>query len=115
MAVNQLPLANAMTASVATLQAVLTAAGPLANLTLPELAPVRAAAQAALPPFAAAITALDADIPTSSFAGMVVGNPVPALVTALQTTATEVSQLAVAVTAQAYITRISVNIGNATG
>jgi hypothetical protein len=115
MAVNQLPLAAAMTAAFATLQATITAAGPLANLTLPELAPINAAALAALPPFVTAITALNADIPTSTFAGMVPGAPVSQNVAALQTAASEVSQLAIALNAQAYITRISLNIGNATG
>jgi hypothetical protein len=115
MAVNQLPLASAMAAAIAKVQAAVTAAGNLDAASLTELAPVKVALTSALPTVAAAVSALDADIPTATFAGMVAGNPVPALVLSLQTYTNEVQQLGLALYVQAYLSRLNANINAATG
>lgn len=115
MAVNIVALGAAMSTAIANLQAAITALGTLQGATLPQLAPVQSAARAALPSVAAAVNSLDADIPVTSLAGTVVGMPVPVLVSNLQTYTNEVQALAVAVTTQGYVSRIAVNVGNATG
>lgn len=104
-----------LTAALATVQAAITAVGTLASASLAKLAPAQNAAQAAVPAFVAAVAQYDALIPTTTFAGMVVGSPVPQLVAALAATTEAVQQEAIAFNAGAYLGRLSRNLQNATG
>lgn len=115
MAVNQVALAATLVNAVNALQDAIAGAGTLAGATLQQLAPVSAAASVAVPVFAAAVAALDADITTQSLAGVVVGTPVPVIVTTLWAQMSEVNQLAVVLNSQAYLNRLAANIKNATG
>lgn len=104
-----------MAAALAAITAAIGAAGNLDTASLPELAPVKVALTSGLTAFAAAVSALDGDIPTTSFAGMTAGAAVPGLVALLLTYTNEVQQLSNALYAQAYLLRLNANINAATG
>lgn len=109
-------LSNSMLAALNAVQAAVTAVGTsLANASLPQLALLQSTCAAAVAVFANAVSTLDSQVPTTSFAGMVVGLPPAALVSALLQTTTQVQAVGYAVNGQNYVNRINANVNAATG
>lgn len=109
-------LSAAMLAALNAVQAAVTAVGTsLANASLPQLALLQSTCAAAVAVFANAVSTLDSQVPTTSFAGMVVGLPPAALVNALLQTTTQVQAVGYAVNGQNYVNRINANVNAATG
>lgn len=112
------PPSNTKTGIAAAVNAIATAVaavGKLASASLAQLAPVSSAVSTVLPLVTAAVSQFDTSIPTTTFAGMVVGLPVPALVGALQSTTVAAQQQGVALGLFAYLSRMQANLNAATG
>lgn len=109
-------LSNSMLAALNAVQAAVAAVGTsLANASLPQLAFLQSTCAAAVAVFTNAVSTLDSQVPTTSFAGMVVGLPPAALVSALLQTTTQVQAVGYAVNGQNYVNRINANVNAATG
>jgi hypothetical protein len=115
MAVDYAAYQAEMLTKMALVNASISTVGRLDGTSPVVLATVYKAVQNALAPFNAAIAAFDADIDQDSVGGVVAGLPGPTLAAALLNQAFDVSQEAVTVTARAYVSRVGVNIANATG
>lgn len=97
-------------------QASITTVGtPLQETSPVVLETVYTAVQSATVPFDQAIAAFDADIDTTTFAGVQPGVPGPINAVALLEQSADVEQLALLIVGRAYVTRVGVNINNAPG
>lgn len=109
-------LSAAMLAALNAVQAAVTAVGSnLANATLPQLGVLQSTCAAAVAVFSGAVSTLDSQITTTTFAGMIVGLPAPALVSALLQTEVQVRAVGYALNGQNYVNRINANVNAATG
>jgi hypothetical protein len=115
MAVNYQQYAAEMITQMDLVNASISTAGSLDNASPTVLAVVYDAVQNALVPFQSAITAFDADIDTTSVGSVVAGDAAPQLTAALLNQAFDVAQQAVLVVAEAYVTRVGVNIQDSPG
>ena len=115
MVIDQSALAASLTAQIVAVNAAISTVGTLQGASLTVLSTVIAAVESALPVFDAGIAALDADIDEVNAGGVTTGIPGPAIVAALNTQASEVSQLATLLTARSYLARAGVNIEESPG
>ena len=115
MAVNQDAIATQVQAALTSVQSAIAAAGTLSTATPFALAPAAAAVAAAVSTVQNAIAAFDADMITTSVAGMVVGSPPPVLWPILLNQVSDSQQIAVLLDALGYLQRLATNLAEATG
>lgn len=115
MSVDQTATAAQLTAAIAAVNASISTVGTLQNDSPVVLATVYAAVQSALVPFDNAIAAYDADIDTTTVAGVVAGIPVPQMISTLLVQAGDVAQQAILVVARSFVSRVGINVANAPG
>jgi hypothetical protein len=113
--VNQAAISAQLAASIAAVTAALASVGTISTATPFALAPVAAAVSNEIATLQAAIAQFDADIVTSSVAGMVAGQPAPTLWPLLLAQAADSQQLAVLLNALGYLQRLATNLAQATG
>jgi hypothetical protein len=115
MAVHTLAISTQLQAALAAVTAAIAAAGTISTATPFALAPVAAAVSAEIATVQSAIAAFDADIATSSFAGLAAGNPPPTMWPLLLTQVSDSQQIAVLLNALGYLQRMAINLAEATG
>jgi NAD-dependent oxidoreductase involved in siderophore biosynthesis len=115
MAVNQAAIAAQLITQLALVNGSISTVGALQEDSPIVLQTVYNAVQNALAPFLAAIAAYDADIDTTSVGSVVTGGAGPQLAAALLNQAADVAQQARLLVAQAYVSRVGVNVLNAPG
>lgn len=115
MAVNQAAIAAQLITQMALVKGSISTVGTMQEDSPIVLKTVYNAVQNALVPFLAAIATYDADIDTTSVGGVVAGVAAPQLATALLNQAADVAQQARLLVAQAYVSRVGVNVLNAPG
>lgn len=115
MAVNQAAVAAKLTAGIQAVNETISTVGEL-NSSRPDiLSTVYAVVKDALIPFVEAIAAYDADIDTGSVGGVVKNLPAPQLAAVLLNQTKSVEQQARLVIAEAFLSRVGVNLNNAPG
>jgi hypothetical protein len=115
MAVNQAPISTQVQAALSAVQAAIATVGDIDTATPFELQPVVAAVNAELAVLQSAIAAFDADIITTSVAGMVAGLPAPTLWPILVSQQSDSAQIATLLNALGYLQRLAKNLAQATG
>lgn len=115
MAVNQSAISAQLSSSLAAVNAALAAVPDISTATPFALAPVAAAVAAEIAVLQDAIAQFDADIITTSFAGIVPGVPAPTLWPVLLQQVSDSQQIATLLNALGYLQRLATNLAQATG
>lgn len=115
MTVNQSTISAQLATSLAAVQAALAAVPDIATATPFALAPVVAAVNSEIAVLQDSIAQFDADIITSSVAGIVPGVPAPTLWPLLLQQVSDSEQIAVLLNALGFLQRLSTNLSEATG
>jgi hypothetical protein len=110
MAVDQASINAQLQASLATVQAAIAAVGDISTASPFALTPVVAAIDAEIATLQDAIDEFDADIITTSVAGVVTGSPAPTIWPVLLSQASDSEQIANLLNALGYLQRLSKNI-----
>lgn len=115
MAVNQAAIAAQLITQLALVNGSISTVGTMQEDSPVVLQTVYNAVQNALAPFLAAIATYDADIDTTTVGSVVTGGAPPQMAIALLNQAADVAQQARLLVAQAYVSRVGVNVLNAPG
>lgn len=115
MTVNSAAISAQLQSMLAAVQASIASVGTLSTATPIVLAPVVSAVNAGIATLQSAIATYDADIITTSIAGMIAGKPAPTLWPFLLAQSDDSNQIAVLLNALGYLQRISKNLAEATG
>lgn len=115
MSVNQTAISAQLATSLAAVNAALAAVPDISTATPFELQPVAAAVTAETATLQAAIALFDADIITTSVAGVVAGQPAPTLWPVLLNQVSDSQQLATLLNALGYLQRLATNLAQAAG
>lgn len=113
MAVNQSAIASQLATSLAAVQAAIDGVDDISTATPFALQPVAAAVTAEIAVLQAAADAFDADVITSSVAGVVAGQPAPTMWAVLLNQASDSAQLATLLHALGYLQRLATNLSQA--
>lgn len=106
-------IAAAVAQALSTLQSAVSAAGTLQNASPTVLAPVAAAATAALAAIDDQAAILEQMIDQETFGGVAVGMDIASMVATFVDQAQDALDLSTLQTARGYVARIAANIGNA--
>jgi hypothetical protein len=115
MAVNQAAISAQLAISLAAVNAALAAVPDISTATPFALRPVAAAVSAEIAALQSAIAQFDADIITTSVAGVVAGQPAPTIWPVLLKQVSDSMQLATLFNALGYLQRLATNLAQATG
>lgn len=115
MAVDQAAFAAQLESSLAAVQAAVAAAGTISTASPFALAAVTQAVNAEIANLESAIAAYDADIITTSVAGVVAGPPAPTIWPILLNQVDDSVLLTRLINALGYLQRLSTNLAQATG
>lgn len=115
MSIDQAAIAAQLDASLAAVNTALATVGDIATATPFALAPVAAAVAAEITTLQNAVALFDGDIVTTSFAGMIAGNPAPTLWPVLLNQVSDSQQLGTLLNALGYLQRLATNLAQATG
>jgi hypothetical protein len=114
-AVNQSAISTQLATSLAAVNAALAGAPDLSTATPFALRPVAAAVAAEIAALESAIAEFDADIITTSVAGVLPGNPPPTTWPVLLNQVSDSAQEAALLNALGYLQRLATNLAQATG
>jgi hypothetical protein len=115
MAVNQSTISAQLATSLAAVQAAISAVPDLSTATPFALAPVAAAVAAEIATLQNAVAQFDADIVTTSVAGVTAGQPAPTQWAVLLNQVSDSQQIAALLNALGYLQRLATNLAQATG
>jgi hypothetical protein len=110
MAVNQSVISAQLATSLAAVQAAISAVPDLSTATPFALAPVAAAVAAEITTLQSAIDAFDADIITTSVAGVTAGQPAPTQWAVLLNQVSNSAQISTLLNALGYLQRLAANL-----
>jgi hypothetical protein len=110
MAVNQAAISASLATSLAAVNAALSAVPDLSTATPFVLAPIAAAVAAEIATLQSAIDAFDADIITTSVAGVTAGQPAPTQWAVLLNQVSDSQQIAALLNALGYLQRLATNL-----
>lgn len=113
MSVNQGAISALLQAALAAVQAAIANAGDISAATPFALAPVATAVAAEIATLQSAIALIDADMITSSVAGVVTGSPAPTIWPVLLNQASDSAQISTLLNALGYLQRLSANLEQA--
>lgn len=115
MAVDQATISDQLATSLATVQAALAAVPDIETATPFALAPVAAAVASEIAVLQSAIALFDADIITTSVAGVVAGQPAPTIWPVLLNQVSDSQQISTLLNGLGYLQRLATNLSQATG
>lgn len=115
MSVNQDLITAQLATSLAAVQAAIASVPDIQTATPFALAPVVAAVSNEIATLQSAIAQFDADIITTSVAGIIAGQPAPTMWSTLLNQMSDSQQLAALLNALGYLQRLATNLAQATG
>ena len=115
MSVDQIAISAQLATSLAAVNAALAAVPDIETATPFQLQPVAAAVAAEIATLQSAISLFDADIITTSVAGVVPGVPAPTIWPVLLQQISDSAQIATLLNALGYLQRLATNLAQATG